>query len=202
MKVSAIVLVLLWLHGGFSAKAQTSTPFHLSTSTLQLEYNSLRKAKDAHSRALHSYLLSDAADEYADSLNRQIEPHKNDDDLHWRPVQSAVASAIKKANKYGASLLWCEYSGEWTSNAQGYLAYLSEWPDGTLAEEAWWRGKLHYRVDSCVDAAGSEEETAEFVQDYTEFLAHFPHGKHEQEARALLKEFQEELDAYKQEKNK
>lgn len=34
--------------------------------------------------------------------------------------------------------------------------------------------RLGHKLDSCLDAEGSEEETAAFVHDYTEFLMHFP----------------------------
>jgi hypothetical protein len=187
MRVSTIVFVLLWFWVGFSGTAQTALSVHISTAVLQHEY-----------KALHSYLLNDAAEKYADNLSSQIDLHKNDDDVHWRAVELATKSAVAKVNKYGASLLLCEYSGRWTSNSSGYFDYLSGWPDGPLAEEAWWRGKLGYRLTGCSDAAGTEEETEDFVHNYTEFLAHFPHGKHENEARALLKE---SLDSYKPGKN-
>ena len=77
-------------------------------------------------------------------------------------------------------------------------------PNGRMAHtqrRAWWRGRLGHKLDGCLDAEGSEEETAAFVHDYTEFLMHSPHGKHEKEARELLKDFRADLESYKQRKS-
>jgi hypothetical protein len=148
---------------------------------LQREHAAVQSAKTSHSKALHSYLLNDAADRYAYSLNQGKEPRRDND------------SEIQRANRYGASIHWCSYNGDWSAAPQGYEDYLSLWQDGPNAEEAWWRGRLGYRLNFCFDAVGSDEETRGFVTDYAEFLKHFPHGKHEREARQALRKFQSDL---------
>ncbi len=180
-------------------KARTPLPFDVSQAALQGEYSALQLARDAYSKAVHSYLLNNAADEYAHQLNEAIrreEKYKSD----WRAATEDTGSEVQQANGYGASLHWCDFDADWTARPEGYLRYLYLWPDGPDAEEAWWRGKLDHHLNSCYDREGSEQEAAVFVRDYTEFLQHFPHGKHQQQAQEELKQFQEDLDWYKQQK--
>lgn len=180
-------------------RAQTTLPVDVSPAALQTEYSALQQAKDSYSKAIHSYLLNDAADEYAHQLNEAIrrEEKQRPD---WHTTKEDTEPEVQTANRYGASLYWCEFDADWTARPEGYLRYLSLWPDGPDAEEAWWRGKLGHRFNNCYDAAGTEEETATFVHDYKEFLQRFPHGKHERDAREALKQFQDDLDWYKQQK--
>jgi hypothetical protein len=181
---------------GAQAVPPTSVPF----AALQSEYAAVGSANDLYSRALHLYLLNDTADQYAYSLNQ--ESRRNEAyQLDWHTMKRDTAASVQRANKYGAAIDWCEYGADWTAETKGYEAYLSLWPEGPYAEEAWWRGRLLQKLNRCFDAEGSEEETAGFVHDYAEFLTHFPHGKHEAEAGALLKGYQSELEDYKQQKN-
>ena len=199
MMIDRIAFALLWLCSSHAAKAQTSVSISVSTGELQQQYAALRSAKDIHSKTLHSYLLNNAADEYAHELNRKggrFETPMPD----LAGLKSRTQPEVGIANSYGASIFWCEYDGDWTVRPQGYLDYLSEWPDGPYAEEAWWRGRLGHKLNGCFDAEGSEEETVAFVHDYTEFLMRFPHGRHEAEARKLLKGFRADLESYKQQK--
>jgi hypothetical protein len=198
MIMSGIAFAGLWLYGSHAARAQAAVSVGVPISELQREYAALRSAKNIHSKALHSYLLNNAADEYAYELNQKSGKEKPAFD--WEEWKTRTGPETQIANRYGASILWCEVDADWTARSQGYLDYLSEWPDGPYAEEAWWRGRLGHKLDSCLDAEGSEEETAAFVHDYKEFLMHFPHGKHEKEARELLKGFQADLESYKQRK--
>jgi len=200
MMIYGIAFALLWLCSSHAAKAQASVSKIVSTGELQHQCAALRSAKDIHSKALHSYLVNNAADEYAYELNQKggrfETPMPNLEGL-----KSRTERTVRIANRYGASILWCEYDGDWTARPQGYSDYLSEWPDGPYAEEAWWRGRLGHKLNACFDGEGLEEETAAFVYDYTEFLRRFPHGKHEEEARELLKGFRAALDSYRQRKS-
>ncbi|QNI30416.1 hypothetical protein H7849_14730 [Alloacidobacterium dinghuense] len=185
--------------GGGLSPAQTTGSGDASLGVLQREHQALQEAQDAHDKALHAYLLNSAAETYASALDDEIQ-RKDRAATAPLDMQTEMGPVVNEANQYGAGVVWCEVNGEWTVSPDGYLAYLAEWPDGPDAEEAWWRGKLGHLATACFDAAGTEEETAGFVADYTEFLARFPHGKHEEEARALLREFQADLDSYRQEK--
>jgi hypothetical protein len=198
--IYGIAFALLWLCNSDAAKAQAAVSVSVSISELQHQYAALRSAKNIHSKALHSYLLNNAADEYAYELNQEGGRFERPT-LDWEGWKSRTGLVTQIANRYGAAILWCEVDADWTARSQGYLDYLSEWPDGPHAEEAWWRGRLGRKLNSCLDAEGSEEETAAFVHDYTEFLMHFPHGKHEKEARELLKGFQADLESYNEKAN-
>lgn len=165
---------------------------------IKSEYAALHAAQNTREEALHAYLLNDAAEVYADAMNQGILQRRSATELS--DPKAETQPMITQANRYRAEIIWCEVNGDWTARPDGYLAYLDVWPDGPFAEEAWWRGKLGHRLTGCFDAEGTEEETADFVADYTEFLQHFPHGQHEKEARGLLKEFQAELDWYKQDR--
>lgn len=180
--------------------AQAAPPASVPFAALQSEYAALGSANDVYSRALHLYLLNDAADEYAYALDQESMQNEGDK-LDWHAMKRDTAANVQRANGYGATIAWCEYGGGWMAGSKGYEAYLSLWPEGPYAEEAWWRGRLGQKLNRCFDGEGSEEETAGFVHDYAEFLAHFPHGSHEAEARQSLKEYQAELDDYKQQKN-
>jgi hypothetical protein len=187
MKFGAIELACFAVFNIHGSGAQATLSAGDLLKLLQNEHAAIQSAKTRHSKALHSYLLNDAADRYAYRVNRSKEPTRDD-------------SEIQRANRYGASIHWCIYDGTWTAVPQGYDDYLSLWLDGPYAEEAWWRGRLRHKLNACFDAEGSEEETRGFVSDYAEFLRHFPHGKHEREARRLLRQFQAELNSYRRAK--
>ncbi len=180
--------------------AQAVPPPGVVLAALQNEAAAVRSANDAYSKALHLYLLNDAADQYAFAVNQEStrnEAYKAD----WRQMKRDTAPRVQSANRYGAAISWCEYNADWTAGSEGYETYLSLWPDGPYAEEAWWRGRLLQKLNRCFDGEGSEEETAGFVDDYSRFLDHFPHGRHEVEARESLKKYQAALEAYKQQRN-
>jgi hypothetical protein len=198
--ISGIALALIWICGSHAVGAQEGAAASVSTSDLQREYIALRSVKNAHAIALHSYLLNNASDEYAYELN-QKSGSDGKSAFDWKEWRAHTEAETQRANRYGASIFWCEPDADWTARSQGYLDYLSEWPNGPDSEEAWWRGKLGHKLNSCFDGEGSEEETAGFVLAYSEFLKHFPHGRHEREARELLTEFQADLDSYKQQKS-
>ncbi len=187
------MFAVIWAAFLIFAANQTGTqrrsqPLVVSLSALRREHTAIRNAKDSHTKALHTYRLNDAADRYAYDLNHQggLHPDKEGDEPE-----------VRQANRYGAFILWCSYDGDWTAGPEGYLKYLSLWPDGPDAEEAWWRGNLGHRLNFCYDGAGTEEEIAWFVHIYAEFLKHFPRGKHEREARQMLKKFRADLDEYR-----
>ncbi len=197
MNISKVALALLSLCNSPATRSQTAASVDILANQLQREHAAILSAKTPQSKAAHTYLLNNAADRFAYALN-QTGNRDGKFTFDWEAWKKSTTPEIQMANQYGASILWCEYDGEWTVSPQGYLDYLSELPEGRYAEAAWWRGKLGHTLNACLDAEGSKEETAGFVNDYEMFLAHFPHGKHETEARKLLKEFQSDFESYKQ----
>jgi hypothetical protein len=160
-----------------------------SVGSLQREYVAFTQSTDPHTKALHAFRMNDLSDQYAHLLNEKSGRYRNPiPDLHH--LRSLYAADVKQANQYGANITWCEVNGAWTSASQGYLLYLSLWPNGPAADEAWWRGKFHNQIDNCVDAAGTEDETEELIFEYQTFLKQFPHSVHRKEAQALLAQFQ------------
>lgn len=153
-------------------------------SLLREEFAALQSAKGDHAVARHAYLLNQEADAIAALLNHNQSPG------------SGAATIVQQANRYGASIIRCVYSGTWTVPGDGYRRYLTLWPKGPKAEEAWWRGRLHHTANSCYDAVGTEEEAAGFVQDYRDFLKHFPSGQHQNEAREALRRWKADLVSY------
>jgi hypothetical protein len=194
--LAAIASLVLWISGCHAIRSQAVLPPRVSLGVLRHEYAATRSAKDPHNKALHSYLLNDAADRYAYELNQERRQIKGSQ-VDWRAMKKDTSARVEHANQYGGSIKWCEYDADWTAGSPGYEAYLSLWPDGPNAEEAWWRGRLRHKLNSCFDGEGSEEETVAFVSDYTEFLRRFPQGRHKREAAKLLKDFQADLDSYK-----
>lgn len=194
--LALIGLAALALANDQPGAAQPGAPASVLFAVIKREYLAGLQAKDSHSKALHAYLLNDAADRYAYRLNQDSmnnARYQADPQLKKREMEPEV----QRANEYGASILWCEFSGDLTAASNGYEDYLSRWPNGPYAEEAWWRGKLLHKLNSCVDAVGSEEETADYLRQYEEFLRHFPHGKHERQAREALQEFRKDLESYR-----
>jgi len=188
------VVLLLCLFPALCREVRTASPAtDISLLVLQREYAATRAARDNHNKALHLYRLNDVADRYAYHLNHQGGLH---------PDKVGDRSEVQRANQHGAAIDWCVYDADWKAGPQGYLSYLSLSPDGPDAEEAWWCGKLGRKLNRCFDAVGSEEEAADFVQEYREFLLHFPHGKHQREAQRLLKQWQTDLDSYRQQKSR
>lgn len=188
-------LALLAVTGNNTSRKPEALPLSVALKKLEHEFKAAQSAKDAPKKALHLYLLNDAADQYAESLNQNGISAPNG--VYSIDPLSDTEPAVRAANLLRANIFECEYSGSWTDGPEGYEAYLSLSPNGPFAEEAWWRSRLRYRKISCYDGVGSEEETAGFVHDYSDFLRHFPQGKHAKQARDSLHEFEKELESYK-----
>lgn len=156
---------------------------------LQKNYANLQSAQDVHTRARRFYLLNDAADRYALSLN-EAGGRLDNPQIDPRVFKERTSQAVQTANRYGAEITWCEFDGDWTASSHGYEVYLHLWPRGPLAEESWWRSRLLNKLNACYDGDGSREETFDSLQSYAKFLTRFPKGKHHQEATERLRQLQ------------
>jgi hypothetical protein len=118
---------------------------------------------------------------------------------HWMKLQTAANNFAEllgqreqfkdladEATSLGITIDWCEPSGSWSAKAEGYEKYLTLWPRGPEADEAWWKG----RVESwCGDGEGTPEEIEYDIRTYSAFLKQFPNSKHAPQARQILKSF-------------
>jgi hypothetical protein len=77
----------------------------------------------------------------------------------------------EEAGASGVEISLCDPSGRWGVPSTGYEKYLALWPDGPLADEAWWRSRVE---PWCGDFEGSDEEYAERAKVYSEFSSISP----------------------------
>ena len=189
--IPALLVTLLITSSLASVRAQQPDPL----AQIQQQSAAFHAAHDPLTRATHAFLLNQAADSYALSLNRISAPFAASPTLTPQQIRANTALAVDIANRFGANLQWCEFNAAWTTSLAGYRLYLTLWPTGPLAEEAWWRGTLGQTPTQCTDAEGSPEETLRLVHQYQQFLQHFPQGAHHIEATRTLAEFQSELRA-------
>ena len=187
-EILGVVVFLMALAAGSRGAVNRSMPL----ARLRQEYAAAQAATGSHRKAEHLYLLNDIADRYAYALNKSM--GRLVGKQTGTPATKGEASGmVEEANRYGAGIRWCEVDADWTAASDGYERYLALWPDGPMAEEAWWRSKLGRKLNSCYDGDGSSEETQDFVHAYADFLRRFPEGKHRAEALRLLKMFQASL---------
>lgn len=96
------------------------------------------------------------------------------------------------ATSYGVRVDFCEPSGNWAADSQGYVKYLELWPLGPEADEATWMGPLG-NASFCGDSEGSAEELKEFIARRKQFLQQFPNSRFAAQAKHEIAEAQTQL---------
>jgi len=96
------------------------------------------------------------------------------------------------ATSYGVRINFCESSGNWAADNQGYFKYLELWPDGHDADEATWMGPIG-NASFCGDSEGSAEELNEFIAQRKQFLQKFPESRFAAQAKQDVTDAQAQL---------
>ena len=105
--------------------------------------------------------------------------------------KKALAPLAKEAGAFGVGVEWCEPGGNWAARSEGYEKYLTLWPDGPEADEAWWNGRVE---GWCGDYEGTADEDRQTIATYAAFLKAFPKSRRAPEARKTLADLQQGLD--------
>jgi hypothetical protein len=105
--------------------------------------------------------------------------------------KKALEPLAKEATSLGVGVEWCEPGGSWAARSEGYEKYLTLWPDGPEADEAWWKGRVE---GWCGDYEGTAEEDRDMIATYAAFLKAFPKSGRAAEARKTMNELQQGLD--------
>lgn len=139
------------------------------------------KADSAHEKASAWFEMNRTARELAKLMNGEHGP--------WFAEQFEKLG--ETAGAFGVELRYCEIGADWGALPTGYEKYLESWPDGPLADEAWWQSRVELW---CGDFEPSVEEYKAGVDLYTEFLKRFPNSAHAAEARNRLEEYRAGLE--------
>jgi hypothetical protein len=97
------------------------------------------------------------------------------------------------ATSYGVRVAFCEPSGNWAGDNQGYFKYLELRPLGPEADEATWMGPMG-NASFCGDSEGSAEELKHFIAQRKQFLKEFPNSRFTAQARHDIMEAQRQLE--------
>ena len=97
------------------------------------------------------------------------------------------------ATSYGVRIDFCEPSGKWAADNQGYFKYLDLWPNGPEADEATWMGPQG-NASFCGDSEGSAEELKGFIAQRKQFLEKFPNSRFAAQAKQEIGEAQAQLE--------
>jgi hypothetical protein len=84
----------------------------------------------------------------------------------------------------GISVSYCEIGTDWAADSTGYQNYLSLWPDGPNADEAFWKSKVE--SNGCGDFEGTIEEYQHGVEMYSEFIKRYPSSSYVARAKSQL----------------
>jgi hypothetical protein len=117
--------------------------------------------------------LNHQAKKFAEEMNAAF-PDTMIQGENISPLESQQIA--RSATSYGVRIDFCEPSGHWAADNQGYFKYLELWPNGPEADEASWMGPLG-NASFCGDSEGSAEELREFIAQRKEFLQKFPNSR-------------------------
>jgi len=116
-----------------------------------------------------------------------------DTSIEGDKISPAEAQQLAQtATSYGVRVDFCEPSGRWASDNQGYFKYLELWPNGPEADEATWMGPIG-NASFCGDSEGSAEELKEFIAQRKKFLQNFPNSRFAAQAKQDVTDAQVQL---------
>ena len=142
--------------------------------------------------------LTQQAQQLAEHM-RQIFPDTTIQGDKISPKEAQVIS--ERASLYGVRVGFCEPSGSWFSDNQGYVKYLELWLDGPQADEATWMGPLDHGA-FCGDSEGDPEEARAVIEKNKQFLTKFPNSKFAPDAQKEIAESKQYLEALEKQNKK
>jgi hypothetical protein len=88
----------------------------------------------------------------------------------------------------GISVNYCEIGTDWAADSTGYENYLNLWPDGSNADEAFWKSKVE--SNGCGDFEGTIEEYQHGVEMYSAFIKRYPSSSYVAQAKSQLSAYE------------
>lgn len=88
----------------------------------------------------------------------------------------------------GIAVNYCEIGADWAADATGYQNYLTLWPDGPNADEAFWKSKVE--SSGCGDFEGTIEEYQHGVEMYSDFIKRYPSSSYVARAKSQLSAYE------------
>jgi hypothetical protein len=169
--------ISLFLTGVAQQNSPSSSTPNPTKAELQAELHSLamlaqktanESTKEVQARAWLE--LNHQAKKFAEKMNAAFpDTTINRDKISPEEAQQLARSATS----YGVRIDFCEPSGSWAADNQGYFKYLELWPKGPEADEATWMGPMG-NASFCGDSEGSADELREFIAQRQQFLQKFP----------------------------
>jgi len=93
-----------------------------------------------------------------------------------------------QSNALGIAVNYCEIGTDWAADSTGYQNYLNLWPDGSNADEAFWKSKVE--SSGCGDFEGTIEEYQHGVEMYSDFIKRYPSSSYIERAKSQLSAYE------------
>ena len=113
------------------------------------------------------------------SLNRAADELANLMSDASRRDPNQFSALEKETQSAGVEIRYCEIGSFWEAQTIGYKKYLALLPNGSVADEAWWKTN----AEGCGDFEPSVDNLEANIGLYQDFLKRYPNSSHAAEAK-------------------